>query len=120
MAAHQSRGDSVKLERSITTDSNESTVCERLATYFAFAGYQQSVSQPRLLAYRRGKFLALTAKGSPVNAVIQIGESPDRKTQVQVTLEIDTTGQFVAAFERNYWREQLDDIEKAIQLGRGN
>ena len=109
----------MKLERSITTDINESTICERLATYFAFAGYQQSVSQPHLLAYRRGKFLSLTAEGSPVNAVIQIGGSLDQKTQVLVTLEIDTKGQFVVEFERNYWRQQLDDIEKAIQFGKG-
>jgi hypothetical protein len=117
---HGSRRDIVKLERRITTDVDESTICERLAAYFAIAGYQESVSQPHLLAYRRGKFLSLTAKGSPVNAVIQMGESPDQKIQVLVTLEIDTTGQLVVEFERDYWRQQLDDIEKAVQFGRGN
>lgn len=110
----------MKLERSITTEFNESIICERLAAYFASAGYQQSISQPHLLVYRRGQFLSLTAKGCPANAVIQIGESPDQKTHVRVTLEIDTTGQFVFERERSYWREQLNDIEKALLNGKGN
>ncbi len=104
----------MKLERSITTELNESIIHERLTAYFALAGYQQSISQPHLLAYRRGKFLSLSAKGCPVNAVIQIGERLDQKTHVRVTLEIDTTGQFIFEHERNYWREQMHDIEKAI------
>jgi len=110
----------VKLERSITTDVNENTICERLATYFAFAGYRQSIAQPHLLSYQRGKFLSLTAKGSPVNAVIKFGGSPDQKTEVLVTLEIDTTGQFVVERERRYWREQLDAIEQAILMSKAN
>jgi hypothetical protein len=110
----------VRLERNITTEINENTICERLATYFAFAGYRQSISQPHLLSYQRGKFLSLSAKGSPVNAIIQLGERPDQKTEVLVTLEIDTTGQFVVKRERRYWREQLDAIEQAILLGKVN
>jgi len=110
----------VKLERNITTEIDENIIRERLATYFAFAGYKQSISQPHLLSYQRGKFLSLTAKGSPVNAIIKLGESPDQKTEVLVTLEIDTTGQFVVERERRYWREQLDAIEQAVLTSKVN
>jgi len=72
------------------------------------------------LAFRRGKFLSLTAKGCPAQAVVQIDAGPDQQRQVRVTLEIDTTGQLVLKHERNYWREQLDDIEKAILIGPGS
>lgn len=107
----------MKLERSITTDLPEGTIREKLAAYFAVAGYQQSISQPHVLAFRRGKFLSLTAQGCPVNAVIQMRPGPDQQTHLCVTLEIDTTGQLVFKFEREYWREQLDDIEKAVRAG---
>jgi hypothetical protein len=109
----------MKLERSITTELDERTIAERLTAYFARAGYQQSISQPHLLAFRRGKFLSLTAKGCPVHAVIQINAGPDRQTLVRVTLEIDTTGQLVLKREREYWREQLNEIEMATLSGQG-
>jgi hypothetical protein len=110
----------LKLERIISSESNESTVRERLAAYFAFAGYTQAISEPHLITYRRGKFLTLTAKGCKVNAVIQISPSPDQTTQVTVTLDIDTTGQYVFERERKYWRKEMDDIEQAILKGKGN
>lgn len=108
----------MKLERSIATDLAESTIVERLATYFAFAGYEQSIAQPHVMAFRRGRHLSLTARGCPVNAVIQLAGGPEHKTHVQVTLEIDTGGQFVVEFERKYWGQQMDDIEKAVLLGK--
>jgi hypothetical protein len=110
----------LKLERIIKTELNESSVCERLATYFALAGYKQAISQPHLMTYQRGKFLTLTAKGCKVNAIIQISPSPDQTIQVTVTLDIDTTGQFVVERERKYWRKEIDDIEEAILKGKGN
>lgn len=110
----------MKLERTITTDLPEGTIREKLAAFFAVTGYQQSISQPHVLAFRRGTFLSLTARGCPVNAVIQMSPGPDRQTQAHVTLEIDTTGQLVFKFEREYWREQLDGIENAIRAGQSS
>lgn len=110
----------MKFERSITTERDVSTIAERLTAFFALAGYEQGVSGPHLLAFRRGKFLSLTAKGCPVHAVIQIGAGSDRQTLVRLTLEIDTTGQLVLRQEREYWREHLDDIERAILGGQGS
>jgi hypothetical protein len=108
----------VKLERTISIDTTESIVRDNLATYFALAGYTQAISEPHLLAYHRGKFLTLTAKGSKVNAVIQIKASSDKATQVTVTLDIDTTGQFVIESEREYWHKEMDDIEETILKGK--
>jgi hypothetical protein len=109
----------VRLERSVETSVDDETIRERVTAFFAIAGYQESVSQPHVMSFRRGKFFALTAKGSPVNAVIQIGKTADQRAKVLVALEVDTTGQFVVESEREYWREQLDGIEKAIQGEEG-
>lgn len=110
----------MKLERIITTEANVSTISERLATYFGLAGYHQSISRPHIVSYQRGKFLSLSAKGCPVNAVIQLTEGPDQTNQVLVTLEIDTTGQLVLESERKYWREQLNNIERAVLGVKGH
>ena len=104
----------MKLERTVKTESNEISICERLATYFALAGYRQTISQPRLMSYQRGKFLTLSAKGCKVNAIIQVSPVPDQAMQVTVTLDIDTSGQFVVEREREYWRKEMDDIEQVI------
>lgn len=107
----------MKLERVISTELEEGPVCERMAAHFALAGYTPVVSQPRLMSYRRGKFLTLTAKGCKVNAVVRISAESERALRITVTLDIDTTGQFVVGSERRYWHQEMDGIAKAILAG---
>ena len=107
----------MRLERVIASESNESTVRERVAAYFALSGYSPLASEPHLMSYQRGKFFTLTAKGCKTNAVIHFFEGADQKTQVTVTIEIDTTGQWVTERERKYWQQQMDDIEHVVLKG---
>ena len=107
----------MKLERNISAAVSEATLRERLATYFALAGYTQTTSQPQLLTYGRGSFFTFSAKGSKVNAIIKLIPSPGQPTSVTVTFVIDTTGQFVTKSERKFWQNELDDLERAIQTG---
>jgi len=109
----------MKVERSISVDIDAVIVRERVANYFALAGYMQATSQPQLLTYQRpGSFPAWTPKDWKVNVIIQIAASPGQATQVTVIFDIDTTGQFVMKSERTYWQNELGDVEQAIRTGK--
>lgn len=109
----------MKLERMIKVNISADTVRERVATYFALAGYMQAIAQPQLLTYQRpGSFPGWTPKDWKVNVIIQIATSSGQATQVTVTFDVDTTGQFVIKSERQYWQIELDDVEQAILTGK--
>lgn len=109
----------MKAERSINTDIDVAPVRERLANYFALSGYTQATSQPQLITYQRpGSFPGWTPKDWKVHVIIRIVSSPGQDTQVKVTFDIDTTGQFVIKSERQYWQNELDNIEQAIRTGK--
>jgi hypothetical protein len=111
--------DKMKVERSISTNVDAAIVHERVANYFALAGYIQATLQPQLMTYQRpGSFPGWTPKDWKVKAIIQIAASPGQPTQVNVTFDIDTTGQFVIKSERQYWQNELDDVEQAIRTGK--
>lgn len=108
----------MKVERSISVDTDAAIVRERVANYFALAGYMQATAQPQLLTYLRpGSFPAWTPKDWKVNGIIQIVSNPGQATQVTVTFDIDSTGQLVIKSERQYWQNELDDVEQAIRTG---
>ena len=109
----------MKVERNISVDVDAAIVRERVANYFAFTGYVQATAQPQLLTYQRpGSFPGWTPKDWKVNVIIQIVSSLDQPTGVNVTFNIDTTGQFVIKSERQYWQNELDDVEQAIRTGK--
>lgn len=104
----------MKLERTMTTGLGESSICERLSSHFTSAGYQQVIAQPHYMSFQRGKFLTLSAKGCKVNAAIRLVRGTDQILQVTVTLDIDTTGQFIIESEREFWRNEMNDIARAV------
>ncbi|MCU0236968.1 MAG: hypothetical protein MUC72_07780 [Acidobacteria bacterium] len=109
----------MKLERSIGIDIDAAIVRERVSTYFALSGYMQATMQPQLMTYQRpGSFPGWTPKDWKVNVIIQIVSSPAQPTQVVVAFDIDTSGQFVIKSERQYWQNELDNIEQAIRTGK--
>jgi len=109
----------MKIERSISFDSDPALARERVANYFALAGYTQATAQPQLMTYQRpGSFPGWTPKDWKVNVIIQIASGPGQPAQVIVTFDIDTTGQFVIKSERQYWQNELDNIEQAIRTGK--
>jgi len=110
----------MKLECSICAKVSENIVRDRVIAYFTKADYTLGTSQSHL-AYQRGSGLGSLVSFSPrgwkVNATIQITSSSDQLTQVAVTFDINTTGQWVTESERRFWQSEFDDLEKAIQTG---
>jgi hypothetical protein len=107
------------LERNVIVDVDEAVVRERIEAYFARSGYTQAISQPCLMTYRRGRFLAFSPKKWKVYAVIQIVSDPGQPTRVAAAFDIDTTGQVVIERERRFWKNELNDFEQAVKTGKG-
>lgn len=110
----------MKLQRVISVEVDESTVRGRIEVFLERSGYKQMGSQPSLL-YQRGSKLGSLASFSPkgwrVNAAIQTMPVSEQTTQVSITLNVDTTGQWVTEKENSFWKGELDALEASVRSG---
>ncbi len=108
----------MKLERTFTITEDEVTIRGRAAAFLERSGYKLVASQP-LLSYRRGAilgFASLSPNAWRVNASINMVPISNRN-QVAVTLDIDTTMQWVTEKERAFWKAELDCLETSMMTG---
>lgn len=103
----------MKLDRNFTTHENEQTTRDLISQYLLQQGYQQTPSQPNLVFERgsnMGSMTSFSTKRWKVIVTVQTRPSNEGGSQVSVTFDINTTGQWVVKREINFWNKELEGL----------
>lgn len=108
----------MRYQQTITVPEAESIVRSRIFQYMSGHGYTRDEAQPGVLVYRRGlrvgSWLAFRPKDWKVQVTFQLDPPDAYQTQVGVTFDLDTVGQWVTSKERKYWNGEARDLIAAL------
>jgi hypothetical protein len=107
-------------QKTITTDIDEKLIEQRTELFLTKSGYRRKEPSPHIIFQRGSKFGSLTSN-SPQNwkveVEIQISMENETTNRVNLIFHIDTTGQWVTDKERDYWTNELNNLEKSVING---
>jgi hypothetical protein len=110
----------MNLVREFIAKTKQSIVQERIVQFLNLSGYRQN--ETNSLVYKRGfsslgTMFAFSPKNWGVEATFHTTALDDENTKVEISLYIDTTGQWITDKERAFWTKELESFEAAICQG---
>lgn len=110
----------MKIERTITISLPENEVRDRIAQYFALAGYHKTYEKGIGSSFRRGSKLGswIGINPSQLLCVADIQVKPKgEKVEVRAEFDIKTVIRDDTHFTEEFWKEEIHRLEKAVSSG---
>lgn len=105
----------MKFERNFSTNESSLTAYAKISRYLEDNGYKQGESR---LVFERGSrfgsYASFSTKKWKVVVTLKINSNPDYKTDVNVSMDINTNGQIVSKKEKIFWQNELAGLIASV------